>query len=701
MTLDELLSRLPGPSRRRRQGATTQCPAHDDTDPSLDIDERDGLLLVKCRAGCAQGVVLAALGRYGIRASDLRVNGGQPPAHARAAEPVVTSEATRVYDYTDAAGRLLFQVVITRYFPKGSRRKTVRQRRPNPAGDGWLYELGETPRVLYRLPELTEQRTVFFPEGEECANDVWGLGLAATTAPGGTGGWDKHAATLTAQLAALGPDLVVVLADNDPSGLTLAAKKLSALHACGVPVKLVELPGLPDGGDVSDWINAGGTQAALLERTDAAPLWTPPASPAPDATGDVHAAGERAGAPWPMLNPAARHGLAGEFVDLTEQHTEADPAGLLLQFLAGAGNMLGRGPHWAVEADEHHSNIFVVLVGVTSKGRKGVSLGHVKRRLRTVDEMWASKCIVGGLSSGEGLIHEVRDPVFGEEKDGTPTVIDEGVSDKRRLVVETEFSSPLKMAKREGNILSGIVRQAWDTGTLHTLTKHSPSKATGAHISVIAHITQDELVRHLDETEMANGFANRFLWGCVKRSHVLPEGGQISGVNFEPFTLRLNAAVTFATEMGDKALTFDAAARERWHAKYPRLSEGRPGMFGAVTGRAEAQVARLALIYALLACAREIKLPHLEAALAVWGYCQASAAFIFGDALGDPVADQILAALRDRPEGMTRNDVRNFFGRHLAADQIDRALVVLAKHGRARCEFRRGLGRPAEVWKTL
>ncbi len=99
--------------------------------------------------------------------------------------------------------------------------------------------------------------------------------------------------------------------------------------------------------------------------------------------------------------------------------------------------------------------------------------------------------------------------------------------DNRLLIVEGEFSSTLKVLNREGNTLSPVVRNAWDSGDLNTLVKNNPAKATGAHISIIGHITKQELLKHLDETEAANGFGNRFLWVYVDRSKILPEGGRL------------------------------------------------------------------------------------------------------------------------------------------------------------------------------
>jgi hypothetical protein len=145
------------------------------------------------------------------------------------------------------------------------------------------------------------------------------------------------------------------------------------------------------------------------------------------------------------------------------------------------------------------------------------------------------------------------------------------------------------------------------------------------------------------------------------------------------------------------------AAREEWKSVYPDLSAERQGLLGAVTARAEAQVIRPALIYALLDGddAAGIDVPHLNAALAVWEYCEASAVRIFGDMLGDPVADEILLALRQAgSDGMTRTAIRDLFGRNRSADRIGAALALLLTHGLARMEERAtgDRGRPAEVW---
>jgi hypothetical protein len=140
-------------------------------------------------------------------------------------------------------------------------------------------------------------------------------------------------------------------------------------------------------------------------------------------------------------------------------------------------------------------------------------------------------------------------------------------------------------------------------------------------------------------------------------------------------------------------------ASAKWEAVYPTLSAGQPGLLGAVTARAEAQVTRLSLVYALLDGADHIDIPHLKAALAVWEYCEASAAYIFGTALGDPVADEICTALQHASgDGMSRTAIRDLFGRHRSSDRVGMALGLLVTKGRARVEHQVSGGRPVEMW---
>jgi hypothetical protein len=290
----------------------------------------------------------------------------------------------------------------------------------------------------------------------------------------------------------------------------------------------------------------------------------------------------------------------------------------------------------------------------------------------------------------------VRDAVEGENKDGDTVVLDKGVLDKRLLVAEGELSQGLKVLRREGNTLSPILRNAWDGGDLATLTKNSPLRATEPHISVLGHITSTELLKHLVESEAANGFGNRFLWACVRRSKKLPFGGELSSVDMGPIIRGLRSAL----DQRAGRMSFARSARDTWVEMYDSLTEDRPGMFGMITARAEAQTLRLAILYALAAGSNEIRVEHLASAFAVWGYCEDSALHLFGDQVGDADADKLLNALRGSPKGMTGTEIRDLFGRNKKSGDRQRILNLLEHAGKAYSQSAVGDagGRPTETW---
>jgi hypothetical protein len=403
--------------------------------------------------------------------------------------------------------------------------------------------------------------------------------------------------------------------------------------------------------------------------------------------------------PVVVLGNDAYHGLAGEIVQLLEPHSEADPAGLLVQLVVAFGNVVGRGPHCMVESSRHGTNLFVVLVGNTANGRKGTGWNRVTAIFEFVDPSWKQRRVLTGLSSGEGLIWNVRDPVESskpDEESGRREIIDQGESDKRLMIIEEEFASVLKVMTREGNTLSPVVRTAWDSGRLATMTRHSPAQATDAHISIVGHVTQAELLKHFAEVDAANGFGNRFMWIEVKRSKLLPHGGRLSEKDFATYGQEIAKRVQSARQ--NKHFERSDEANQLWEVYYPKLTEPRHNLFGAITARAAPIVLRLSLIYALLDSSPRIEAVHLKAARAVWDYAEESARRVFGDGLGDPMADEIMQMLRGSPNGMTRTEIRDAFGRNQRPGALARVLGMISKAELIDHRYEPGTGRPVERW---
>lgn len=245
MTTDEFVSRLAS-VKRSGTGYVACCPAHEDRHQSLSVtpgtDER---VLVKCHAGCDTEQIVAALG---LTLADLM------PAQEH-----VRREIAATYDYHDAEGNLVFQVV--RYIPKD-----FRQRKPDGRG-GWEWKIGDAERVLYHLPRLirgiASGRRIFLVEGEKDVHTLEAMGLVATTNAGGAGKWtDGYTNTLAGAH-------VVILPDNDEPGRKHAERVKAELRNVAASIKVVQLPGLPDKGDVTDWAMRGGTVDQLKELVKA------------------------------------------------------------------------------------------------------------------------------------------------------------------------------------------------------------------------------------------------------------------------------------------------------------------------------------------------------------------------------------------------------------------------------------------------
>lgn len=245
---DAIMSRLEkvkGPDRQGEYTSLCPFPDHKDTNPSFSVNFDKGVY--KC-FGCGSGGPISRLAM---------VLGIAPTKFTPRAE----RHAEVTYDYASADGRLLFQVV--RSLPK-----SFRQRRPDGAG-GWVHDLEGVVRVLYHLPDVIEAvgkgETVYVTEGEKDADNLRRLGLVSTTNPMGAGKWRPEYSETLAKAN------VVILPDNDDAGRNHALQVAQSLRGKAASVKVVNLPGLLNKGDVSDWLETGGTRQ-LLEALVAAPL---------------------------------------------------------------------------------------------------------------------------------------------------------------------------------------------------------------------------------------------------------------------------------------------------------------------------------------------------------------------------------------------------------------------------------------------
>lgn len=391
-------------------------------------------------------------------------------------------------------------------------------------------------------------------------------------------------------------------------------------------------------------------------------------------------------------------GIGGAVVNYLKDFTEAAPEALLINFLVAFGAMVGRRAWIEVGGDRHYPNLFAVLVGDTSSGRKGSSWSIIERVIKKADPDFAMNNIRNGAVSGEGIIFHIRDPIYKwDKRSETYEMIDPGVADKRLLIVESEFASLLRVMKREGNTLSPLLRNAWDgKDKLETLSKLNFAKATEPHLALIGHITFDELKKELSDVEKMNGFGNRFLWICTRRSKLLPNPPVIPEEKLTGMGLWLRDVVAKAP---NGLITKTPAAEEVWALIYEKYADKGEGEIAALTGRAEAQILRLSLIYALMEGSDKIKPEHICTARLVWDYCQKSVEFIFSEFNREKESSMVLSllnALKEKP--LSQSEIYEVFNKHIDAKKMANLLKKMNAKGYIESKKEKTNGRPKNYW---
>jgi 5S rRNA maturation endonuclease (ribonuclease M5) len=218
------------------------CPFHDDTDPSFNFNASNGKYF--CHGCGKKGDIFHFYGK--INSLDTRRD-------FRKILKGITDDfgipfeqqkyrMVKAYDYTDAEGKLLFQVC--RMEPK-----SFRQRQPNGNGK-WAWNLKGVQRVLYRLPTVLSANEVLIVEGEKDADTLTELGFTATTCPMGAKKW------LSEYNDALREKNIVLIPDNDNEGREHMALVGASLNGNSASLKLINLPNLPSKGDVSDFVQS-------------------------------------------------------------------------------------------------------------------------------------------------------------------------------------------------------------------------------------------------------------------------------------------------------------------------------------------------------------------------------------------------------------------------------------------------------------
>lgn len=620
--------------------------------------------------------------------------------------------------YDDAQGRTLAYAV--RFdLPDGKSVLPLCYGRYSSNSLQWAWKALPEPRPLYGLPKLEAMpdAPVLLVEGEKTADDAQSYfpHLAALTWSGGCNAVNK------ADFAPLQGRDIIIWPDNDEPGFAAALELARILDGTAQSLTIVQPPDtLPDGWDLADQTKPGFIPQVHIETAmpvpefarraaqrfpKLAPSVSIPDTPAPDAE-------EITIKEWPMFSWEACPGILGEFISLATRDSEADPAAVaitaLVRFCAeiyghAPDNGSGQGPHLYIGETVHPPRLFAVICGNSSKARKGTSRHPVtklfgREHCQPADmREWGlplpARESGGPLSTGEGLAYFVRDESDEERERRQRQNPNEPIrekGDKRLIIQDEEFASDLSCTKREGNTLSMGIRCFWDSGDYSPLTKNNPVMVKGAHINIITHITMQELAVCLGEVQAVNGFGNRFLWICARRSKLVALPSRMPETELSPLQREMWRLVTQAQKHG--AMTLSANALELWESIYPELSQEHTGLAGSIINRAEAQTLRLALVYALLDGQGSIDETHLLAALAMWRYAQDSALYIFGDRAADPLEAKILETLKTGP--LTATELSRALSGHVPKERLQPLLQQLEAQQRISISKQKNGGRP-------
>jgi hypothetical protein len=405
---------------------------------------------------------------------------------------------------------------------------------------------------------------------------------------------------------------------------------------------------------------------------------------------------------FPTLEKRGFYGILGEFTDLATRNSEASKEAVFMSALTAMATFFGSVSVFQLGDGWIEPRLFTVLAGLSAKARKGTSWKPVEKLIQFIQQdhhlvpnyqiptkykgntyPHTELSKMGGLSTAEGLIQEVRDEVI-TKKNGVEEVTDVGVDDKRLLVVEEELGRVFKIAQREGNTLSQTLREAFDGGIISPMTKHNRIKSTYPHINILGHITKYELCHLMDESDVHNGLYNRFLWACVRRSKVIPLPKPMNLRSLKKIANQLAKSVYFAHQ--GQCLYLSTRAKKLWKdiyhqiAKNPRTQQ----RVEALTSRHESHLLRIAMILALLDRTKVVGVKHLAASSMILDYCNNSVYYLFTalnpDDDNDVDVKKLFFAIKQKGS-LTRTEISKVFNNHKSKTEIDQLITSLEGGG--------------------
>ena len=350
----------------------------------------------------------------------------------------------------------------------------------------------------------------------------------------------------------------------------------------------------------------------------------------------------------------------GRTVKRLEPYSEANSLALLVQLMAVFVNVVGRNTYWCLSSVPKRLRIFALIIGPSAAGGKGTSYSLISYIMKKVAPDWHDNCRGSGVSSGEGIIHKIKDT-------GDPD------QEKRLMVVEPEFSQILTAGKREGSTVSQIIRKAFDEDEFEII-KTEPIKSTNSHVGFLGQITPSETVKYTTRNDAESGLMNRFLFVDCIRTKYLPIPERIPEETERLIVEDLKRHIDFSKDLGEIGIT--PAGKEFWSIAYRDLATRPDNLFGKITARGAPIVRTLATAFALGSMKKEVTDTHLAKALEVWCHSEAKVAELFGNRFNDPIKNKTLDALMVR--AMSRSELlHETHKKNLSSGKLTEALKDL------------------------
>jgi hypothetical protein len=653
-----LLAHFPDAKRYGKEWKA-HCPAHDDRNPSLSIDEKiengECKVVFICRSGCSQEAVIRAIGK---RAKEMGRQLALSAPFPALATPQTESKPApwnipdksiiAAYDYTSASGEVLYQNV--RLVPPPDKDKDFKHRHPDGSG-GWLFGRGG-PATLYNLPEMLRADHVLLCEGEKDCNTAKNLGFVATTSGGSTSWKDSFATHFAGKH-------VVFIPDNDRAGREYASAVTAIVPDKAASFKVLELP---NSKDLSEWVEKGGTNEALQALIDNAPEWhrrveikersivlsadTENSSYRPDRK------------PLPFPQKAIR-GLFDEYIAAMQTATEASDAFHFATLWARIATALGRRMNFYLGLDLY-PNVYLACFGPTGDRKTSAT--------RNVLQLGSEFNHISGGGSAEGISDKLSTQTAGE-----------GV-----LIYGEELSSILRPGKWDGATLLPFLTQCFDCPPKYEMAFRKQKIALLEPTpSLLAGTTPTWFWDDMNPKDFAGGFGNRIFYfaGMPKDLIALPKKPQLESVSHK---------IGMLSNLKPMAATFDAGAQILWEEYYRHEHQKKYqdpySLQSTATRRMTSYVIKLAMAFSASETSfGQITRDHLEAAIAVGNYGEECVGELLSlrELAPSPrkeLEKRIIDFVRSSPEG--RASKRTICQRlHCDAETFNRTLDALVRAG--------------------